>query len=60
MNNDSTLLSTSDLAALVRKAFSQEKLLQPKESTVKFLKDFACNYRANTRLPENLQGYLLS
>lgn len=60
MNNDSTLLSTSDLAALVRKAFSQEKLRQPKESTVKLLKDFACNYRANTRLPENLQGYLLS
>ena len=60
MNNDSTLLPTSDLAALVRKAFSQEKLRQPKESTVKFLKDFAYNYRANTRLPENLQGYLLS
>ena len=60
MNNDFTLLPTSELAALVRKALSQEKLRQPKETTVKFLKDFAHNYRVNTHLPENLQGYMLS
>ena len=36
MNNDFTLLPTSELAALVRKALSQDKLRQPKESTVKF------------------------
>ena len=60
MNKDSTLFSTSEFAALVRKAVKQEKMRQPKKATVKFLKDFAHNYRANLGMPEGLQGYMLS
>lgn len=60
MNNDSTLFSTSEFAALVRKAVKLEKTRQPKESIVVLLKDFAYNYRANVNMPEGLQGYMLS
>ena len=60
MNDNFTLFSTSDFSALVRKALKKEKVRQPKENTVKFLKDFAYNYRAESSLPEGLQGYMLS
>lgn len=60
MNEDSTPSLTTEFAALVRRALKQEKLRQPKESTLKFLKDFAQNYRVNTHLPEGLQSYMLS
>ena len=55
-----THLSSSEFAALVRKAIKQEKTSEPRKSTVRFLKDFARNYRANTNLPSGLQGYMLS
>ena len=60
MDNDSTLFSTVEFAALVRKAIKQEKTRRPQESVVKFLKSFAYNYRANAVMPEGLQGYILS
>lgn len=60
MDENYTLYSTSEFATLVRKALKKEKLRQPKESTVKFLKDFARNYRVESSLPEGLQGYMLS
>lgn len=60
MNNDSTLFSTSEFVALVRKAVKQEKTRQPKESIVALLKNFAYNYRADVSMPEDLQGYVLS
>lgn len=60
MNEDFTPSLTSEFAALVRRSLKQDKLRQPKASTLKFLKDFAQNYRANTRLPEGLQSYILS
>ena len=60
MDKDSTLFSTSEFAALVRKAVKQERTRQPKESIVVLLKDFAYNYRANANMPDGLQGYMLS
>lgn len=60
MSENFTLYSTSEFATLVRKALKKEKLRQPKENTVKFLKDFAHNYRVESSLPEGLQGYMLS
>lgn len=60
MNDDFTHFSPFGFAALVRKAVKQEKMRQPKKATVKFLKDFARNYRANLGMPEGLQGYMLS
>lgn len=60
MEKKFTLLSTTEFAALVRKAIKQEKTTEPQKSTVRFLKDFARNYRANTNMPSGLQGYMLS
>lgn len=60
MEHYSTLLSTTQFAALVRKAAKQEEMLQPKMSTLQFLKGFARNYRANVNMPYDLQGYMLS
>ncbi len=60
MDNEFTLFSTSEFAALVRKAIKQERLRQPKETTVSRLRNFAHNYRANVSLPDGLQGYMLS
>lgn len=60
MNDDFTLFSSFEFAALVRKAVKQEKMRQPKMTTIKFLKDFAHNYRANLGMPDGLQGYMLS
>lgn len=60
MDNDFTLISTSEFASLVRKALKEEKVRQPKEQTILLLKDFAYNYRGSALLPEGLQGYLLS
>ena len=60
MKQNSTLLSTTEFAALVRKAIKQDEVLQPKVSSIRFLKDFARNYRANITLPQGLQSYMLS
>ena len=60
MEHNFTLLSTTEIAALVRRAAKQEKVLQPQSSSIQFLKNFARNYRANTPLPQGLQGYTLS
>lgn len=60
MKQNSTLLSTTEFAALVRKAIKQDEVLQPKMSSIRFLKDFARNYRANIALPQGLQSYMLS
>ncbi len=60
MDKKFTLLSTTEFASLVRKAIKQEKTAEPKMSTVRFLKDFARNYRANANMPSGLQGYMLS
>ena len=42
MNDEYSLLPTSEFAALVRKVIKQEKLRRPKETTILLLKDFAC------------------
>ena len=34
--------------------------MEPKASTLQFLKDLARNYRAMPQVPEGLQGYVLS
>lgn len=60
MDNNFTHISTSEFAALVCKVVKQEKVRQPKVSTVNFLKNFARNYRANSNMPDGLQGYMLS
>lgn len=60
MHDEYTLLSISDFSALVRKVIRQDKAPKPKESTLQLLKDFARNYRANTNMPEGMQGYMLS
>ena len=60
MDKKFTLHSTTEFASLVRKAIKQEKTAEPKMSTVRFLKDFARNYRANANMPSGLQGYMLS
>ena len=60
MKHHSTLLPTTEFAALVRKAIKQEKVLQPKTSSVRFLQDFARNYRVNANMPQGLQEYMLS
>ncbi len=60
MEKKFTLLSSTEFAALVRKAIKQEKTSEPQKSTVCFLKDFARNYRANANMPSGLQGYMLS
>lgn len=60
MKRNFTPLSNTEFAALVRKAIRQEKEVEPKESTLQFLKKLARNYRAEGSMPENLQGYVLS
>ena len=44
----------------MRKAVRQEKVVEPKASTLQFLKNLARNYRALPQVPEELQGYVLS
>lgn len=60
MDRNSTSFSTTEFAALVRKAVKQDKIRYPKESTLVRLKSFAYNYRAHNNLPDGLQGYMLS
>lgn len=60
MKKKSTSLSNTEFAALVRKAIRQEQKVEPKESTLQFLKNLARNYRATERMPDDLQGYVLS
>ena len=45
---------------LVRKSVRQEKQVEPKASTLQFLKNLARNYRIVPQVPEELQGYVLS
>ena len=60
MKKSYTSLSNTEFAALVRKAVRQEKVAEPKESTLQFLKNLARNYRIVPQVPEDLQGYVLS
>lgn len=60
MKKSYTSLSNTEFAALVRKAVRQEKVVEPKESTLQFLKNLARNYRIVPKVPEDLQGYVLS
>ena len=60
MKKSYSSLSHTEFAVLVRKAVRQEKLMQPKESTLQFLKNLAHNYRIMPQVPDNLQGYVLS
>lgn len=60
MKKNFTSLSNTEFAALVRKAVRQEQKVEPKESTLQFLKNLARNYRASERIPEDLRGYVLS
>lgn len=60
MKYNSTHLSTTEFAALVRRAAKQEEVLQPQMSSIRFLKNFARNYRANVTMPQGLQNYMLS
>ena len=55
-----TSLSNSELAALVRTIVRKEKTVEPKGATLLFLKNLARNYRVAERMPEELQGYVLS
>ena len=45
---------------MVRRTVRQEKKVEPKASTLQFLRDLAQNYRAVPQMPEELQGYVLS
>ena len=60
MKKSYSSLSHTEFAALVRKAVRQEEPMQPKESTLQFLKNLARNYRIIPQMPDNLQGYVLS
>ena len=60
MKKNYTSLPHTEFAALVRKAVRQEKVAEPKESTLQFLKNLARNYRIVPQVPEDLQGYVLS
>ena len=60
MKKSFTSLSNTEFAALVRRTVRQEKTIEPKASTLQFLKDFARNYRAVPQAPEELCGYVLS
>ena len=60
MKKHFTSLTNSEFAALVRRTVRQEKLVEPKTSTLQFLKDLARNYRVVPQVPEGLQGYVLS
>ena len=58
--NRKTTPSNTEFASLVRTAIRQTPLATPKESVMQLIKKFAHNYRVNTKLPEELQGYMLS
>ena len=60
MKKHLTSLTNSEFAALVRRTVRQEKMVEPKASTLQFLKDLARNYRVVPQVPEELQGYVLS
>ena len=60
MKKSYTSLSNTEFAALVRKSVRQEKKVEPKVSTLQFLKNLARNYRIVPQVPEELQGYVLS
>ena len=60
MKKSYTPLSDNEFAALVRKAVRQEKEMAPKESTLQLLRNLARNYRIVPKVPEELQGYVLS
>ena len=60
MKKTITSLTNTEFAALVRRTVRQEKTVEPKTSTLQFLKDFARNYRAVPKAPEDLCGYVLS
>ena len=60
MKKSYTSLSNTEFAALVRKSVRQEKKVEPKESTLQFLKNLTRNYRIVPQVPEELQGYVLS
>lgn len=60
MNENSTSPLPSEFTALVRRALKQEKERQPRAAVVRCIKNFARNYRVNTRMPDGLQGYMLS
>lgn len=60
MNENSTSPLPSEFTALVRRALKQEKERQPHATVVRCIKNFARNYRVNTRMPDGLQGYMLS
>lgn len=60
MNKDFTPYSNSEFAALVRNVIRQEKKKEPKESTLNLIRSVAHNFRISNKLPEDLQGYVLS
>jgi hypothetical protein len=60
MKKHLTSLTNSESAALVRRTVRQEKTVEPKTSTLQFLKDLARNYRVVPQVPDGLQGYVLS
>ena len=60
MDKKSTPFSSTKFAALVRQAVKQDKQYQPQQTSIRFLKDFARNYRANANMPGGMQGYMLS
>ena len=60
MKKSYTSLSNTEFAALVLKSVRQEKQVEPKASTLQFLKNLARNYRIVPQVPEELQGYVLS
>ena len=60
MKKSYSSLSDTEFATLVRKVVRQEKAVEPKASTLQFLKNLARNYRTIPQMPEELQGYVLS
>ena len=60
MKKTITSLTNTEFTALVRRTVRQEKMVEPKASTLQFLKDLARNYRVVPQVPEELQGYVLS
>lgn len=60
MDKNTTQTSSADFAALVRRAICQIPIVEPKESTVRFLKNLARNYRPERKLPDGLRDFVLS
>lgn len=60
MKKSYTSLSNCEFVALVRKAVRQEKVVEPKASTLQYLKSLARNCRVVPQVPEELQSYVLS